>query len=132
MINRIVNYINEFILKYPESKLFFLLFLISNLFALLKKADLFVLFGQYFIMTWGLRNIKCMFEGNCIKDIYFLLFVFTFTNIIIVVLHDYFSLLFPQTTKKIDNNKNQTSMYSVLFHEIVDDIPFLKKLFNDK
>ena len=99
MINRIVNYINEFILKYPESKLFFLLFLISNLFALLKKADLFVLFGQYFIMTWGLRNIKCMFEGNCIKDIYFLLFVFTFTNIIIVVLHDYFSLLFPQKNR---------------------------------
>lgn len=132
MINKIVNYINEFILKYPESKLFFLLFLISNLFALLKKADIFVLFGQYFIMTWGLRNIKCMFEGNCIKDIYFLLFIFTFTNIIIVVLHDYFALLFPQTTKKIDNNKNQTSMYSVLFYEIMDDIPFLKKLFNDK
>jgi len=132
MINKIVRYINEFILKYPESKLFFLLFLISNLFALLKKADLFVLFGQYFIMTWGLRNIKCMFEGNCIKDIYFLLFIFSFTNIIIVILHDYFTLLFPQTTKKIANNKKQTSMYSVLFHEIVDDIPFLKNLFNDK
>ena len=132
MINKIIRYINKFILKYHESKLFFLLFLISNLLALLKKADLFVLFGQYFIMTWGLRNIKCMFEGNCIKDIYFLLFIFSFTNIIIVILHDYFTLLFPRTTKKIDNNKKKSSMYSVLFHEIVDDIPFLKNLFNDK
>ena len=127
----ILNYINDFILKYPENKLFFLLFLISTLFSLLKETDLFILLGQIFIANVGLRSIKCMFEGNCKRDVYFLLFVFAFTNILIVVLHDYFELIFPETTKKIEDEKKNTSMYSVLFKELINDIDFFKKIFNN-
>jgi hypothetical protein len=112
------DYFKEILMFYPESRLFLFLFLISYLFGLMEEVGTYVSLGQIFILLVGLRSIKCMIEGNCHSDVYFFLFIFTLSNIILVVLHDYFLFIFPKTTKKIiqdtADNKKKNSYYFVI------------------
>ena len=129
---KIIDYVNDLLLFYPESRLFLFLFLISYLFGLLKDVGIVVSVGQIFILLTGLRSIRCMIEGNCHKVVYVFLLVFTFTNIILVVLYDYFLLVFPETTKKILKNRDHKSPYYMLTKEIINDLPRMKKIFKRK
>jgi hypothetical protein len=125
---KIYDSLNELLLFYPESRLFLFLFLISYLFGLLKDVGVVISIGQVFILLIGLRSIRCMIEGGCHADVYFFLLVFTFTNIILVVLYDYFLLVFPETTKKILKDRDSDSPYYVISKEIVNDLPGLGRI----
>jgi len=124
---KILDYVNDLLLFYPESRLFLFLFLISYLFGLLKDVGVVISVGQIFILLIGLRSIRCMIDGGCHSDVYFFLFAFAFTNIILVVLYDYFLLVFPETTKKILKDRVVDSPYYVISKEMVNDIPGFKK-----
>lgn len=125
------DYINEFLMFYPESRMFLFLFLISYLFGLLEEVGKYVSIGQIAILLVGLRSIKCMIEGGCHSDVYFFLFIFSLTNIILVVLHDYFLLIFPKSTKKfIDDThteKKKNSYYFDFSKELYNSLPFFFK-----
>jgi hypothetical protein len=129
---KVFDYVNDFLLFYPESRLFLFLFLISYLFGLLKDVGVVISVGQIFILLIGLRSIRCMIEGGCHNDVYFFLLVFTFTNIILVVLYDYFLLVFPETTKKILKDRDSDSAYYVISKEVVNDLPGLGKILKRK
>ena len=138
---KVFDYVNDFLLFYPESRLFLFLFLISYLFGLLKDVGVVISVGQIFILLIGLRSIRCMIEGGCHNDVYFfphyfryilILLVFTFTNIILVVLYDYFLLVFPETTKKILKDRDSDSAYYVISKEVVNDLPGLGKILKRK
>ena len=90
LIKPVKEYVNELIMFYPESRLFLFLFLISYLFGILEEVETYISIGQIAILFVGLRSIKCMIEGGCHSDVYFFLFIFSLTNIILVVLHDYY------------------------------------------
>ena len=90
IIKRIKEYFQEIFMFYPESRLFLFLFLISYLFGLMEDVETYISVGQIAILFIGLRSIKCMIEGQCHSDVYFFLFIFTLTNIVLVVLKDYF------------------------------------------
>ena len=104
LIKFVKDYITEVFMFYPESRLFLFLFLISYLFGLMEEVEIYISISQicYFI-CWS-ESIKCMIEGGCHSDVYFFLFIFSLTNIILVVLHDYFLLIFPKTTNKFMEN----------------------------
>ena len=92
LIELIKDYIQEIFMFYPESRLFLFLFLISYLFGLMEEVGTIISLSQIAILFVGLRSIKCMIEGGCHSDVYFFLFIFSLTNIVLVVLHDYFLL----------------------------------------
>jgi hypothetical protein len=125
---KIIDYVNNLLLFYPESRLFLFLFLISYLFGLLKDVGVVISIGQGFILLIGLRSIRCMIEGGCHRDVYFFLLVFAFTNIILVVLYDYFLLVFPETTKKILKDRDGDSTYYMISKEMVNDLPSLGRI----
>tara|TARA_B110000285_G_C15063278_1_gene583612 strand:+ start:865 stop:1311 length:447 start_codon:yes stop_codon:yes gene_type:complete len=127
---KLLDYVNGLLLFYPESRLFLFLFLISYLFGLLKNVSAVIAISQVFILLVGLRSIRCMIEGKCYSDIYLFLLVFTFTNIILVVLYDYFLLVFPRTTKKIVKDRDMDSEST--YNEIVNDLPGLVKILKRK
>ncbi len=132
LIQSLKDYVNEILMFYPESRLFLFLFLISYLFGLLEEVDAYVSLGQIAILFVGLRSIKCMIEGGCHSDVYFFLFIFTLTNIVLVVLHDYFLLIFPKTTKKFiddtQNDKKKNSYYFGFSKEIYNSLPDFFKI----
>ena len=68
-----------------------------------------------------------MIEGGCHSDVYFFLFIFSLTNIILVVLHDYFLLIFPKSTskfiKEVSNEKKKKSYYFDFTKEIYNSLP---------
>ena len=125
---KILDYITDFLLFYPESRLFLFLFLISYLFGLLKEVGVVISVGQIFILLIGLKSIRCMIEGGCHSDVYFFLLVFAFTNIILVVLYDYFLLVFPETTKKILKDRDVDSPYYVISKEMLNELPGLGRI----
>ena len=128
LIKEIKDYLNEILMFYPESRLFLFLFLISYLFGLLKDVGVVISVSQIVILLIGLRSIRCMIEGGCHSDVYFFLLVFAFTNIILVVLYDYFLLVFPETTKKILKDRDVDSPYYVISKEVLNDLPGLGRI----
>ena len=129
LLQLVKEYFNELLMFYPESRMFLFLFLISYLFGLLEEVDIYISIGQFAILFIGLRSIKCMIEGGCHSDVYFFLLIFSLTNIILVVLHDYFLLIFPKTTKKLiqdkTNEKKKDSYYFNFTKELYNSMPFL-------
>ena len=130
------DYITEVFMFYPESRLFLFLFLISYLFGLIEEVETYVSLGQIAILFVGLRSIKCMIEGGCHSDVYFFLFIFSLTNIILVVLHDYFLLIFPKTTNKFMDNlkkdKKKNSYYMDLSKELYNSMPSFFNFLKDR
>jgi hypothetical protein len=131
LIQVLKDYIQEILMFYPESRMFLFLFLISYLFGLLEEVGTYVSIGQIAILFVGLRSIKCMIEGGCHSDVYFFLFIFSLTNIILVVLHDYFLLIFPKPTTKFikdtSNEKKKNSYYLDFSKELYNSMPFFLK-----
>ena len=129
LLQLVKEYFNELLMFYPESRMFLFLFLISYLFGVLEEVDIYISIGQFAILFIGLRSIKCMIEGGCHSDVYFFLLIFSLTNIILVVLHDYFLLIFPKTTKKLiqdkTNEKKKDSYYFDFTKELYNSMPFL-------
>ena len=115
LIKFVKDYITEVFMFYPESNLFLFLFLISFLFGLMEEVGTYVSISQITILFVGLRSIKCMIEGGCHSDVYFFLFIFSLTNIILVVLHDYFLLIFPKTTNKFMENVEKDKKIHIIW-----------------
>ena len=136
LIKLLKEYINELLMFYPESRLFLFLFLISYLFGVMEEVGTFISVSQIAILFVGLRSIKCMIEGGCHSDVYFFLFIFSLTNIILVVLHDYFLLIFPKTTNKfiknVKENKKKNSYYLDLSRELYNSFPSLFGFLKDR
>lgn len=123
IFRNIVNFLKNTLFLYPEHKIYFFLCLLSYLFGLLEKVGTYISLSQIIILFIGSRSIKCMIEGKCYKDIYFFLIVFTFTNILIVIIYKHLSYLFPKTINKIINNKNSESSYAIFTSEVIQNLP---------
>ena len=136
LIKFVKDYITEVFMFYPESRLFLFLFLISYLFGLMEEVGTYVSISQIAILFVGLRSIKCMIEGGCHSDVYFFLFIFSLTNIILVVLHDYFLLIFPKTTNKfmenVEKDKKKNSYYMDLSKELFNSMPSFFNFLKDR
>ena len=136
LIKIVKDYITEVFMFYPESRLFLFLFLISYLFGLMEEVETYISISQIAILFVGLRSIKCMIEGGCHSDVYFFLFIFSITNIILVVLHDYFLLIFPKTTNKFMENvkrdKKKNSYYMDLSKELFNSMPSFFNFLKDR
>ena len=102
----------------------------------MEEVGTFISVSQIAILFVGLRSIKCMIEGGCHSDVYFFLFIFSLTNIILVVLHDYFLLIFPKTTNKfiknVKENKKKNSYYLDLSRELYNSFPSLFGFLKDR
>ena len=75
LLNKFQNYLYNLFLLYPESKLFLFLFLVSYLFGLLNKVNVYVSASQCVLLILGLKNIKCLIEGNCYNGVYTFLLI---------------------------------------------------------
>ena len=81
LLQLVIEYFNELLMFYPESRMFLFLFLISYLFGVLEEVDIYISIGQFAILFIGLRSIKCMIEGGCHSDVYFFLLIFSIAAI---------------------------------------------------
>lgn len=131
IVRRIQDYLNGLLFLHPESKIFTFLFLVAYFFGLLKQVGTFVSISQGALLIVGLRSIKCMIEGNCYRDVYIFILVFTFTNIILILYEDLFLKIFPKTTKGIIYTKKKDGLYYKISTDIISDASKLADVNND-
>ena len=126
LLNKFQTYLYNLFLLYPESKLFLFLFLVAYLFGLLNKVNVYVSVGQFVLLLLGLKNIKCLIEGNCYNGVYTFLLIFAFTNIFLVLYKEFFMNFFPNTTIDFIKSSKDSELYYKLSQNILANTSKIK------
>tara|TARA_B110000114_G_scaffold147110_1_gene156774 strand:- start:22 stop:447 length:426 start_codon:yes stop_codon:yes gene_type:complete len=132
ILNNIQDYLYNLFLFYPESKLFLFLFLIAYLFGLLNKVNVYVSIGQCVLLVFGLKNIKCLIEGNCYNGVYTFLLIFAFTNIFLVLYKEFFFKFFPNTTIDFIKKGDKGEIYYKLSQNVLANTSKIRNNILDK
>ena len=88
--------------------------------------------GQCVLLVFGLKNIKCLIEGNCYNGVYTFLLIFAFTNIFLVLYKEFFFKFFPNTTIDFIKKGDKGEIYYKLSQNVLANTSKIRNNILDK